>query len=68
MGELWERSAAGAFDGSDYGLGFVAALFEFFFGDGVGDDAGAGLDVAFVPFMKRVRMAMQESRFPEKSA
>ena len=37
---------AGVFDGADYGLGFVEGLLVFEFGDGVGDDAGAGLDVA----------------------
>src|SRR6185312_10767800 len=41
------KLAAGAFYGSDYGLGFVATLFELVFGDRVGYDSGAGLDVAF---------------------
>ena len=35
---------AGVFDGADYGLGFVEGLLVFEFGDGVGDDACAGLD------------------------
>ena len=39
---------AGSFDGADYGAGFIGALLEFGFGDGVGYDAGAGLDVALV--------------------
>jgi hypothetical protein len=37
-----------AFDGADHGAGFVGALGELGFGDGVGDDAGAGLDVALL--------------------
>src|ERR1700722_13911866 len=37
---------AGSFDGAEDGLRFVEAFLVFGFGDGVGDDAGAGLDVA----------------------
>ncbi len=36
----------GAFDGADDGAGFVGAFGVFGGGDGVGNDAGAGLDVA----------------------
>ena len=45
-GERACLESAGALDGADDGLGLVAALGVLGLGDGVGDDAGAGLDVA----------------------
>src|ERR1035438_8604985 len=39
---------ARAFDGADDGAGLVGAFDVLVFGDGVGDDAGAGLDVALL--------------------
>src|SRR5580698_10945490 len=45
--------AAGAFDSSYYGAGFVDGFFEFVFRDGVGDDAGSGLDVSFLALLQQ---------------
>ncbi len=47
-GSETRSTESGAFDGADDGSGLVTALFVLGLGNGVGDDAGAGLNVALV--------------------
>ena len=50
---LPERLAPGAFDSANDGAGLVDGLFEFFFWDRVGNDAGTGLDVSLFALLEQ---------------